>query len=232
MRVVSLSVIALGLAACGGEKDAAPIAPAPESAPADVSGPAAPETPAPDAAAGVAQTLQLVCGAPFAPDATAGTLMAAFGPENVIPETIDGPEGEKLNITAIYPGDPTRRIEVTFRDEEARTGVASVTVKGAGSSWTGPGGIRAGDTIAAIEKANGTPLQIAGFGWDYGGYVTDWSGGKLAQPAPKCRLSVRFDLPGDASSDQLLGDGVQLRSSQALLRSAKPTVVEFGISWE
>jgi hypothetical protein len=86
----------------------------------------APETPAAEAALRAAEGaaaaaaspagLSLTCAASFTPDATAATLSATFGAQNVIPETIDGPEGEKINVTAIYPSDPAKRIEVYFKD--------------------------------------------------------------------------------------------------------------------
>ena len=167
---------------------------------------------------------------PFTPEATAGTLAAAFGRENVIPETIDGPEGEKLNVTAIYPADPTKRIEVTFTNEEERTGLATVTVKEAASVWTGPGGLKMGDGLDAAEAANGGAFEVAGFGWDYGGYVVDWKGGRLAEPAPGCHASLRFKRDPGNTDMSLLGEGGR-PSDLPALRAAKPTVTEFGIRW-
>ncbi len=177
-----------------------------------------------------ATTLTLTCAPPFTPEATAGTLAAAFGPQNVIPETIDGPEGEKLNVTAIYPADPTKRIEVTFRNEEERTGLVTVTVKEDASAWTGPGGLKMGDGLAAAEAANGGAFEVAGFGWDYGGYVSDWKGGKLAEPAPGCHASLRFQRSPGNNDMSLVGEEGRASDLPAL-RAAKPTVTEFGIRW-
>jgi hypothetical protein len=201
-----------------------------EDVDATVAAPAATDAAPAAAAAERPAKLALTCAAPFTPDATAGTLAAAFGAENVIPETIDGPEGERLNVTAIFPTDPTRRVEVSFRNEEERTGLATATVKEDASIWTGPGGLKMGDRLEAVEAANGGVFQVAGFGWDYGGYVSDWKAGKLTEPVPGCRTSIRFKRAPDNQDNSLIGE--QGRASDLpALRAAKPTVTEFGIRW-
>ena len=142
-----LALAFLVLAACGGPEQA--------------EGPSVPEVVATPTADGgavkvpatIADTLTIICGKPFSQDATAGTLAEIFGAQNVIPETIDGPEGEQVNVTAIYPQDRSRRIEVTFANEEERTVLTSVTIRGEVSEWTGPGGLNLGDGIETVERA-------------------------------------------------------------------------------
>jgi hypothetical protein len=213
---------ALMLAACGGEDAASPlIAATPEA-----SGPM--ENVAEAGAADVAFVLG--CGAPFTPDATPATLAAAFGRDNVVPETIDGPEGEQLNVTAIFPNDPERRIEVTFANEEERTGLTSVTVRDHASKWKARGGYTFGDGIEAVEAANGGPFAISGFAWDYGGYVSDWKDGLLGGKGV-CRTTVRFVPAGAGIPDSIVGDGISLLSSDPAVRAVAPTVSLFGISY-
>ena len=179
----------------------------------------------------IADSLTIICGKPFAQDATAGTLAEIFGAENVIPETIDGAEGEKLNVTAIYPNDRSRRIQVTFLNEEERTVLTSVSIRGEASEWTGPGGINLGDGIETVERLNKKPFTVAGFGWDHGGFVTDWQGGALQQIAPGCRTTVRFNIPPDLQvNDTLLGEAGH-SSKEPTLRTAGAYVEEISISW-
>jgi hypothetical protein len=222
--------LAVALAAGGCSKapavDGASAAPA--AAPAETS--AAGVTPSAMPAAASPRNLALNCVAPFTPDATAATLAAAFGKENVIPETIDGPEGEKLNVTAIYPNDPAKRIEVYFKDEEARTGLVWANVKSDKSVWSGPGGVKIGDPIESVEEANGGVFQISGFDWDYGGFVNDWKGGKLMETAPGCRTVLRFRRAADNRDMSIIGEGGRASDLPAL-RAAKPTIDEFGIRW-
>lgn len=207
---------------CSDETAVAPLPPAA----AEASGPL--DNAADPAAADVSMTLG--CGAPFTPDATPATLASAFGRENVIPETIDGPEGQPLNVTAIYPDDPDRRIEVVFANEEERTGLVAVTVRDHASLWKMAGGVSYGDDIAAVEAANGGPFKVAGFGWDYGGFASDWMGGKLAG-RDGCRYVTRFAPESVAIAPEIQGDDVTPLSSDPKVRAASPKVSLFGISW-
>ena len=222
-QAIAILVIGALLGACGGEKDAAPVAlEAAEAATPAISN---------AAEAGAADvTFVLGCRAPFTPDATPATLAAHFGRENVIPETIDGPEGQPLNVTAIYPKDPDKRIEVIFANEEERTGLITVMVNQPTSLWKGPGGVGIGAGIAQVEAANGAPFQLQGFGWDYGGFVSDWKGGKLSNDTG-CRLIMRFLTEGADVSPEILGDGAQPMSDDPLVRKADPKVALLGISW-
>ena len=88
--------------------------------------PEAPKGPAP--APAITPSLVIGCMAPFTPLTTRADLAAAFGEGNVTQETVDGPEGIKVNVTAIYPGVARRRAEVSFSDEARGTGLTGVTV--------------------------------------------------------------------------------------------------------
>lgn len=226
MRAAVAGMSLLLLAACGGPEQAEgpSVAEIVEEGPAAAAG-------AVKIPATIADSLTIICGKPFAQDATAGTLAEIFGAENVVPETIDGPEGEKRNVTAIYPNDRSRRIEVTFLNEEERTVLTSVTIRGEVSEWTGPGGINLGDGIETVERLNKGPFTLSGFGWDYGGSVTDWQGGALAQVAPGCRTTVRFNIPPDVqTADAIQGDSPH-SSKEPAIRAASAYVEEISISW-
>lgn len=221
-RHLTIAVVALAMGACG--KPADDGASARETPVSD----ATPESAAP--AAENPAALSLTCAAPFTPDATAATLAAAFGAGNVIPETIDGPEGEKLNVTAIHPADPARRIEVYFKDEEARTGLMWAMVKEASSVWSGPGGVRIGDGVGKVQDANGGVFEISGWGWDYGGTVVDWKGGRLAQTALECRTIIRFGKDPANNDKSILGETPHA-SDEPAVRAANPEVSELSIRW-
>jgi hypothetical protein len=166
----------------------------------------------------------------FTRGATPASLATVFGRANVIPETIAGPEGAQMNVTAIYPTDPARRIEVVFRNEEERTDLSAVMVSAPESQWTGPGGVKIGDGIEAVEAANGMPFEVMGFQWDYGGFVADWKGGKLGE-ANGCAPAVRLAPGADSLPADIVGDGVQPASNLPAMRAAQPKVSAFGISW-
>jgi hypothetical protein len=218
----SLLCCAVLAAGCGGEKEVAGL---PEAGTA--TGPAMENVAEPGAAE---VNLTLGCGGPFTREATPATLAAVFGRENVIPETISGPEGAPLNVTAIYPKDPARRIEVIFRNEEERTDLSAVMVSSAESQWTGPGGVKIGDGIEAVQAANGAAFNVMGFQWDYGGYVADWQGGKLGE-SNGCASTVRLSPVAETLPSEIVGDGVQPSSDLPAVRAAQPKVSSFGINW-
>lgn len=228
MRAAFAGISMLVLAACGGPDQAE----GPKAADAE-------EAAAAPAAAGgtikipttVADTLTIVCGGAFSQDATAGTLAGLFGAHNVIPETIDGPKGPR-NITAIYPNDRSRRIEVTFLNEEERTVLTSVSIHGEASEWTGPGGVNLGDGIETVERLNKGPFTLSGFGGDKGGYVTDWQGGALAEIAAGCVTTVRFNIPPDVQiADAIRGEGSH-SSKEPAIRTASAYVEQISIRWK
>jgi hypothetical protein len=74
------------------------------------------------------------------------------------------------------------------------------------SRWTGAeSGLEIGTLLHELEKMNGQPFEFRGFGWDYGGTVTDWRGGRLGDV--NVRLGYAPErLDGRISRDSLLGD--------------------------
>jgi hypothetical protein len=170
--------------------------------------------------------LSLSCEA-FA-DASGDSLSAAYGAANVVEQTLPGVEGESYAATVVYPNDPARRVEIVWRDPAARRGAASVIVAGANSLWVGPHDLSIGDALADVERANGRPFQLWGFGWDYGGWVSDWLGGAFA-PTEGCTIRARFAPRSGASS--ALGDSAFM-SNDAAVRAADASVSEFGLMFQ
>jgi hypothetical protein len=169
------------------------------------------------------EELDLSCLA-FA-DASEASLQAAYGPDNIVEQTLPGPEGESYVATVLYPNDPQRRLEIVWADDAAKTRPASLSVSGANSVWTGPNGLSIADDLARVEQLNGRPFKLWGFGWDYGGWVSDWSGGAFA-PANGCMMRVRFE-PGTETTTAT-GDG-EFQSDDARMRNAAARVSEFGV---
>jgi len=228
MRAAFAGISMLILAACGGPDQAE----GPKAAEAEeaAAAPAA-EAGVKKIPATIADTLTIVCGGAFSQDANAGTLADLFGAENVIPETIDGPKGPR-NVTAIYPHDRSRRIEVTFLNEEERTVLTSVTIHGEVSEWTGPGGLNLGDGIETVERLNKRPFTLSGFGGDQGGYVIDWQGGALQEIAAGCVTTVRFNIPPDVQIADAIRDEGQHSSTEPAIRTASAYVEQISIRWK
>lgn len=181
------------------------------------------------AAAGAAQeagapSYQLSC-ADFA-NATFAGLQQRFGAENVADQTLDGPEGEQYKATVVFADDPARRFEVNWAEGAQHQRPQNVIVDGEGSLWEGPSGLRVDMTLAELQAANGGPFDVSGFGWDYGGRVTDWRGGVLSQAS--CTLFVGLSPEDDAAGAQ--GDAI-FSSDSAAMAGANAHVSEFGLGF-
>jgi hypothetical protein len=203
MRRFVISVFLATLVACG-----------PAGEPQDT-GPAMPENVDPT-------RLELSCSA-FA-SLTPDALVQRFGAENITTQTLPGPEGESYEATVVYPDDPARRLEVVWNG--ARTAPASVGVDSVSTQWRGAEGYTIGTTIGDIERINVMPFKIWGFGWDYGGWVSDWSAGALSQ-TPGCNTRIRFS-PRNEAVPGAQGDS-EFSSNDPAVRAADPIVSEFAL---
>jgi hypothetical protein len=169
---------------------------------------------------------------PFAKTASQAQLEAAFGAKNVVFTQVDGPGGTKLNASVVFPDDPKRRLEVLWHDEAARARPSAIVITGA-SRWLAPRGLRLGMTMAEIEKRNGKPFRLAGFGGDYGGSVSDWDGGKLDQLDGGCRMGMRFVAAAKTAPEALgkVGGDQPFSSKDAEMRAVKPHVSEIIVGY-
>ena len=178
----------------------------------------------------------VACTGPFARNADESALIRAFGKNNVRRARIEIGEGEKQQGAMIFPGDSKRRIELIWQDGAKRRRPATIYIReGSNQSVEGPDGTRIalGTTLAAVERANGGPFTVLGFGWDYAGTATDWRGGKLAKAGGGCRLLLRFhDTQGadGAALDRVSGDS-EFSSGDADIKAVKPVVGEILLSW-
>jgi len=76
----------------------------------------------------------------------------------------------------LFPDDPLRRAYVAFHSQQASGGVASISVRDAGSLWRGKRGVSVGMSFADLRKLNGKPFWFSGFDDERRGWVRDqWS---------------------------------------------------------
>jgi hypothetical protein len=179
------------------------------------------------AAAAPPPALTLSCDGPFSKDMSEAELKATFGAANVSHARIDGPEGDTYPATILFAKDARRTVRIVWIDDKARRGVSDVTVTGA--AWTGPKDIRVGSPLGEVQKANGKAFTVYGFGWDYGGIVSDWRNGALKPKVAGCAVHARFE-PGAVEETHALGDGT-FSSSDPKMRADKPVLAEFGVGF-
>jgi hypothetical protein len=171
-----------------------------------------------------AAAFNIQCDGPFAKDASHAKLAKTFGARNVV-------AAPGAATTVVFPNDPKRRIEVTWRDGAGRSRPSMILVE-AQSTWR-VRGFRLGDLMSQVEKANGKPLRFAGFGATPGGNARDWQGGKLDQLSGGCVLGMRFapnsKTPQDALTKVTVGS--DLTSDSADVRAVKPVIVEMIVGY-
>lgn len=161
---------------------------------------------------------------------TVTSVKQRYGDDAVL-QDLPGAEGETHQGLVLFPRAMDRRIEVAFIDDKTAT-VSGLTLRDTAktSRWS-VAGITIGASLAAVQKANGKPYVVSGFGWDYGGFVTDFKNGALGRMLPGgCSVTVRFGKDGNAPK-ALSGDGVKVSSDNPALLKFAPVVTEIGVNF-
>jgi hypothetical protein len=211
-------------------KSAKPAAPAAAPAPA-AEEPLQAAPPAPKAAAKPAAATAVACSGVFAKDSTHLKLAIKYDSRNVVFGEVDGPEGTKIPGSILFPNDSKRRLEVLWVNDTSRAEVSVISINGK-SQWSAPKGMKLGLPLAAVEKANGRPFKLSGFGADGTASVAGWEGGALASLPGGCKIGMRLAADAKAPQDarSALADK-ELLSNDASVRAVKPAVAEILIGY-
>ncbi len=198
---ILLLFAALFFAACG-EK------PAPTS-----EAPAATE---PDLSIVIGEKVGLITSANCSQEA----ILSAYGNDAKVDSLyiIDGMYGEGV---VLFPDNPRRRVEIYWEKEFDTKRPAYIRIDGDStgvSDWKTSNGITIGTPLADLVKLNGKAFDISGFGWDYGGFVTDWKGGNF-----NSSMMIRMEPAGNEASAKVSGEGV-FASDNADMVAANPKV--------
>jgi hypothetical protein len=217
---------ALGLAACSKQPDA-PIQRA--------SSPPTPVVVSDSSAKAPATEWQITSGraGPIARESSEEELRQHYGPAAVESTRIDIGEGETAAGTVLYPADSLRRAEIVWQDSVNRRRPARLILRGERTQWKLNRGISLGTNLQELERLNGRPFTLAGFGWDYAGVITDWKGGALAEPLASIKLYLD---PGPAQYEskpysEVLGDR-DYSSSLPPMQELNPRVATIFVDFE
>ncbi len=146
------------------------------------------------------------------PGMSAADLEKAYGKANVKHVDLDGPEGTTIPGARLFAG-TERELEVIWADGAKVVEVVRVI----GEAWTFENGLKAGMGIAEVEKLNGKPFKLFGWGWDYAGSAI-LEEGELAG-----KVMLTFD-PGAADIPDGLNGDIELSSTDPRVRALKPVV--------
>ena len=215
-------------------KQAAPAAAGPASAPAKPAQPATrtAEAPHPPARAIPPSARVVACGGIFGKDSSHLRLAMTYDSKNISFAEIEAIGGTKVQASVLFPNDPARRLEVWWANPAARTGTYLIVIGGK-STWTGPGGMKLGLTIAQLEKLNHKPFKLKGFDKSGVATVSDWDGGALADLPGGCKsgLSLRADPKTAPDALAEMPADKEFISTDATIRAVKPTVSEVLIGY-
>jgi hypothetical protein len=178
-----------------------------------------------------ARPRQVECRGAFARDSSHIRLAQVFGNDNVSYTEVDGPDNSKLMASVLFPRDPQRRLEVLWNNDSSRSGTQVVAINGK-SGWTAPRGIKLGTSLAAVEKLNGKPFTLSGFGAD-GSTAADWQGGAMLKLPGGCKIGMRFvaDSRAPEQARQQVSAAKELPSNDPNVRALRATVAEILIGY-
>jgi hypothetical protein len=170
---------------------------------------------------------------PLTPEGSEIELRERYGPSAVDSARIELGEGETTPGAVLYPGDSLRRAEIVWKDTLSRRRPARVILRGTRSKWQVGRGISLGTSLQELERLNGRPFILAGFGWDYAGVVTDWKGGALDSTLAGIKLYLD---PGPAQQQsaaysQVLGDR-DYSSDLPAMQQLNPKVGQIFVDFE
>ena len=164
----------------------------------------------------------------------------------------------RADLSRLFPGAPSKDDEIELAEGvlEPATQVADLAIVWSGKSedarpsrificrgrrrtscqWQTADGITLGVHLERLEQLNGRPFSISGFGFDYGGNVLSWNGGKLARLDCGPRLILTLDgnrgrdgrLTVDLTPDErhsITGDKT-VASDTPAMRKVDPSVTE------
>lgn len=148
-------------------------------------------------------------------------LQSLYGRARVKDGKVKGNEGELINGATI-DGGTDRELQVVWK--KGAVGRRIEVIRVIGRAWKFESGLAVGLTVADIERINGGPFKVSGFGWDYGGYA------RIETGALAAGLLIRFRPGEGAYSAEVTGEK-EVASSNAALLAANPLVSEINLTF-
>ncbi|HML08059.1 MAG TPA: hypothetical protein VK430_08045 [Xanthobacteraceae bacterium] len=175
--------------------------------------------------------LVVACSGPFGRDSSHLKLAMTYETKNLDFGEVEASGGRAV-ASILYPKDPKRRLEVWWSNPTNRKDTYLIVINGR-STWTGPGGLRLGLSLAEVEKLNGKPFKLSGFNKDGVAAVSSWDGGKLAALDGNCKAGVSARADAKAAADALaaLPADHEYTSADPAMRAVNPAISEILIGY-
>jgi len=162
-----------------------------------------------------------------------------YGAKNIIKiDSIESGEGS-FETTKLF-GNTDQAVDIYWQDGHKFKQIQDVVVKGRldenaklkkNSPWVSKLGLRIGMKMSEVIALNGKAFTITGIGWDLGGNVVSWEGGKLANKNVNIRFNDYSDDMGGlkvAEYNTIIGDR-EFDTKHPIIQKLNPTVDEFSV---
>ncbi len=171
---------------------------------------------------------------PISATTSRADLERLFGKENLRDEKVYLVEGQTAPGTLVYPKDPKRRLAVVWKDPGKKK-IELIKLTGSVSEWRSVDGITLGTRLTKLEQMNGKPITFLGFGWDYGGNVTNWNEGTLDKKPyglalRLCAETARRDKLTTQEMEGLTGDQ-EVQSDKPAAQKLDPWVDQMVVTF-
>ena len=159
------------------------------------------------------------------PGMTVVQIEGVYGADNLVSREVEVGEREREPAYVLFPDTRDEAIIRLGADKQP----ATVTVRHADARWYAakPGFVMQKVGLRELQESNGRPFIFRGFGWDYGGTVTDWDGGRLEGVRVRLRYAAER-VPEGGLPDEIMGD-VPLRSDAEVVQDLDLRVVELTV---
>lgn len=129
-------------------------------------------------------------------------LRVIYGEENVKDERICGPECiDSLDVTQVYPG-TNKAFTVYWKEKQYHKKIQMIECYTEEAPYRNASDIGIGTSLQYLLELNGKKITFYGFGWDYGGGIASYNGGKLENS----KLHYRLGMAYDSTANSIMGD--------------------------
>lgn len=162
-----------------------------------------------------------------------------YGTNNIVKkDSIETGEGT-FETTKLFRN-TNKEVHIYWQDGYEYKRIQDVVVKGKldenaklknKSPWVSKKGLRIGMKMSEVVALNGKTFTITGIGWDLGGNVVSWEGGKLANKNVNVRFNDYSDNMGGLTEKEygsISGDR-EFDTKHPAIQKLNPTVDEFSV---
>jgi hypothetical protein len=175
---------------------------------------------------------------PITAGAVRDDLNRLFPKEAVEDDEIELDEGMLQPATFVFRRDPSQTLAISWNGKGPQAHPKQIFVchglRRGTCRWQAADGIRMGTRLTELETLNGKPFTVSGFGYNYGGNVLSWDGGKLEGLDCGGRLVLtldgertgsRYSAPMTSEETHAVRGDRSISSSTPAMRKLNPRVV-------